>query len=138
MKTNKIVLPILMILIILLMVNSCATSGSSKSGDPHWAGMYVGVIPAADCPGIAVVVILNADGRYKITYQYIDRDVSVVTYSGSISWDEKTKVITLEPADRLPPYQIGRNKLTFLDMEGKKISGKLADNYVLRKVNFPY
>jgi uncharacterized lipoprotein NlpE involved in copper resistance len=124
-------------LVCFLGISSCATGGAREKHDaPFWAGMYYGVIPAADCPGIAVVAIFNTSGSYTITYQYIDRDVPVVTFSGNFTWDEKTKTITTDER-HLPSYKGRRDKLIQLDMEGKKITGKLARNYILRKVMFP-
>ena len=126
---------VLIALFVLLAIGSNIWAGGRKQD--NWAGMYYGVIPAADCPGIAVVVILNNEGKYKITYQYIDRDTEVLTFSGTYKWDEKARIITLD-SNKLPPYyKVIGNKLLQLDMEGKEITGKLANNYMLRKVHFP-
>ena len=125
------------ILFILLVICSNAWAGGNKEKQDNWAGIYIGVIPAADCPGIAVVAILNDEGKYKITYQYIDRDEAVLTFTGAFTWDEKAKTITLNSKALPPHYKVKGDTLIQLDMEGKEISGKLADNYVLRKVKFP-
>jgi uncharacterized lipoprotein NlpE involved in copper resistance len=125
-------------LVCLFGISSCTSTGGAgeKQGEPLWAGMYYGVIPAADCPGIAVVAIFNTSGFYKITYQYIDRDVPVVTFSGNFTWDEKAKTISPDGSD-LPSYKLKGDKLIQLDMKGKEITGRLARNYILRKVMFP-
>ena len=114
-----------------------AGGGKDKQSNPQWAGIYSGVIPAADCPGIAVVAILNAGGTYKITYQYIDRGAELFTYTGTFTWDEKTKIITLNSRDLPPYYKVKGDSLIQLDLEGKEITGKLKDFYKLRKVKTP-
>ena len=116
-----------------LFIVSCASAGNGNNAD--WAGIYTGVIPAADCPGISVVAILNANGNYKITYQYIDRDVSVLTYEGIFKWDDASKIITLDGKGLPAYYRVGKQSLTQLDIYGEEITGRLAKNYVLRKVN---
>jgi hypothetical protein len=37
------------------------------------AGTYEGTLPAADCPGIKTVLIINADSTYQLQQDYIDR-----------------------------------------------------------------
>lgn len=100
---------------------------------PEWAGIFTGVIPAADCPGISVVAILKTNGTYKITYQYIDRGDELFTYTGIFTWDEKAKAITLDSSN-IPSYKVKGNFLIHLDMEGKEIEGKLADKYKLKRL----
>ena len=121
---------------VLLLINSMVWAGGGGEKRDDLPGIYYGVIPAADCPGIAVVVILNTAGQYKITYQYIDRSTEVLTYTGTFSYDEKTKTITLDGKDSPSYYKAGKNSLTQLDMEGKEITGQLAEKYRLSKVKF--
>ena len=101
---------------------------------PRWAGIYTGVIPAADGPGISVVAILRADMSYKITYQYIDRGTELLVFTGTFEWDDRARTIALDSRALPPYYRVGRNSLTQLDMEGKRITGSLAKNYELRMV----
>ena len=111
-------------------------AGGRKDKGMHPEGIYIGVIPAADCPGIAVVAILNTQGEYKITYQYIDRGVEVFTFTGIYKLDEASRMITLDGKNLPPYYKVGKHGLTQLDMEGNDIKGKLRDLYKLRKVEF--
>jgi uncharacterized lipoprotein NlpE involved in copper resistance len=99
----------------------------------NWQGVYAGVIPAADGPGISVQITLNDDETYTIRYQYIDRAGSGFTDSGAFTWDDEGSVITLDTRDFPPYYQVGENRLIQLDMSGEPIRGGLADNYVLKK-----
>ena len=109
------------------------TNLDSETG-PDWAGVYTGTIPSASGSGINVTITLSSDLTYEVRYQYIGREDGDSTTPGTFKWDKDSGVITLLDADSLPPYyQVGENKLTQLDMEGKPITGMLADDYVLRK-----
>jgi len=97
-----------------------------------WAGTYNGTLPCADCPGIRYSITLNDDETYRLSTQYIDKSDSVFTESGQFKWDERGSSITL--ADRGEKFQVGENRLIHLDMEGNRITGDLADQYMLHKV----
>ncbi|GHV84270.1 hypothetical protein AGMMS50212_16100 [Spirochaetia bacterium] len=100
----------------------------------NWDGVYRGVIPAADGPGINVEITLNNDGTYSISYQYIDRGGETFTETGAFQWNNAGSAIVLDVKDMPPHYQVGENILIQLDKSGKKITGALADNYILKKV----
>ena len=100
----------------------------------NWDGVYRGVIPAADGPGITVEITLNNDETYSMSYQYIDRGGEVFTEAGTFWWNNAGSTITLDVKDRPPHYQVGENTLIQLDMNGEKITGDLSDSYVLKKV----
>jgi uncharacterized lipoprotein NlpE involved in copper resistance len=99
-----------------------------------WAGVYRGAIPAASGSGINVEIILSNDGTYSISYQYIDHDEEVFTENGTFQWNDAGSAIVLDVKDMPPHYQVGENILIQLDMAGEKITGALADNYILKKV----
>jgi len=125
---------VLLISIVLLSISSCASMNAGKDGEAAWAGIYHGVTPAASSSGIDVIVILNSNNTYKVSYRYIDKGDEVFNFTGTLSWDEKTKVITLRNNDLPPYYKVGKNYLLQLDMEGKEIKGSLSKNYKLQKV----
>jgi len=128
---KKTVLKIAVSLIILI-ICSCATSGANTGN--QITGIFTGTIPAADCPGIVVVAILEPSGYFKFTYQYIDRDAALVTYTGTYTFDEKSKTITLSRNDLPPFYKLKGNYLIQLDLDKNEIKGDLAKMYRLRKL----
>jgi hypothetical protein len=115
---------------------SCGTSNAAVKDSVDWAGVYTGVIPAADAEGINVEITLRTDGTYGVTYQYIGKGSDVLAHTGAFKWktDGSTVVLDVLDTDGIPPYYVvGENTLTQLDMKGKRITGALANNYVLKK-----
>jgi len=119
-------------------LGSCLTN--RKAADIHnskdsldWTGVYKGTIPAASSPGINVSLKLSMDNTYELTYDYIDRSGSPFTNKGSFKWNDTGDIINLGIAETPSYYKVAENKLIQLDMKGKVISGRQADNYVLTK-----
>jgi len=123
-------------------VGGCASVPPSAGGpDPahssrnalDWAGTYRGVLPCADCEGIDTTLTLNSDGRWTSQARYLGKDDKVFSEQGSFTWDERGGSVTLsgtEPAR----YLVGENRLIRLASDGSRITGALADHYVLTKV----
>ena len=132
-----------LVLVALLLAVLCAC-GSNKAGKAvdsahnsknslNWAGLYTGMIPAADGPGINVRITLHENGAYEISYQYIDRGDERFEHAGTFTWNDSGSVIILDSTEFPPYYKVGENILIQLDMEGKDITGPLAENYRLQK-----
>ncbi|GHV54812.1 hypothetical protein AGMMS49579_16130 [Spirochaetia bacterium] len=121
-------------------LGACVSAGKAidaahnSRNSVNWDGVYRGVIPAADGPGINVEITLGLDGTYSMSYEYIDRFDASYTVEGTFQWNDAGSAITLDVKDMPPHYQVGENILIQLDMAGKKITGALADNYILKKI----
>jgi uncharacterized lipoprotein NlpE involved in copper resistance len=98
----------------------------------NWEGVYTGTIPAADAEGINVTITLNTDETYEIRYEYIGKTGEFID-KGTFKWDQTGSIVTLNSTNMPPYYKVGENILIQLDMQGQLITGKLADQYVLRK-----
>lgn len=128
---------------ITLLMAACQTTKTTTSEivDPahnsrnsvDWAGTYQGTLPCADCPGIQTTLTLQEDNGYVLQTAYLERGDSVYTESGEFTWDENGGKITLDADSR--KFQVGENRLFALDMEGNRITGNLADHYVLQKAD---
>jgi len=117
-------------------VESQAISVSDNSQNAlDWAGSYKGVIPCADCEGIETEIVLNQDLTYVIKTKYLGKgDGKIFEENGSFVWDKSGGSISLKTSTGGPShYKVGENQLIQLDMQGKPITGNLADKYVLRK-----
>ena len=120
--------------ILLLAVLAISVLGSCLSKNSlDWAGVYTGTIPAADGEGINVRMKLKKDNTYELTYDYIDKPDSTFTFTGSFKWNDTKDIINIEIADAPSYYKVAENNLIQLDMEGKPVTGRLADMYVLTK-----
>jgi uncharacterized lipoprotein NlpE involved in copper resistance len=126
---------ILIAFLALLSINffSCGTSNKNLKNNPDWAGVYTGVIPGADSEGINAEVILNNDGTYQVSYQYIGKSDDVFTYTGTFEWDNDGGIVILDSKEIPPYYKVGENILIQLDMDGEIITGAHANDYVLKK-----
>ena len=112
-----------------------ATADTSQNA-LDWPGIYKGVMPCADCEGIATTLVLNNDSSYAMSETYTGKSTEALLNKGSFNWNAQGNTITLAdiaPGTRSAQFQVGENRLTQLDLQGNKIEGALADKYVLAK-----
>ena len=96
-----------------------------------WAGAYRGIIPCADCQGIETVVILKSDGTFTRHFKYLGKGDEVFSKEGRFTWNAAGSTVTLAGDAQ---YLVGENHLTRLAPDGSRVTGALADRYVLAKV----
>lgn len=101
-----------------------------------WEGSYQGVLPCADCEGIKTTIKLNRDLSYNIKDEYLGKKDGVFESQGTFKWNDGGQKIILSDSDR-NNYFVGENRLIQLDASGNKITGDLANLYVLNKMNTP-
>ena len=110
---------------------SVAAHNSRNSLD--WAGTYTGLIPSASGMGIEVRLTLNGNGTFALNYHYVGRPDPDFSSTGNFTWDNDGSVITLDSITGPLHYRVGENMLRQLDLDGKVITGNLAEMYVLKK-----
>jgi uncharacterized lipoprotein NlpE involved in copper resistance len=141
-------------LLSLLLIISCKEAPKTRNAAPELAetkdtivtdshtsansldieGTYVGILPCADCEGIKIEIRLNKDLTYIQRSRYIGKEGKINENRGSYTWNSEGNTITLTGIKNAPSqYLVGENTLTQLDMTGNKITGKLAEKYILRK-----
>ena len=99
-----------------------------------YEGKYKGVLPCADCEGIETELTLESGGKYTLQTTYLGKKETAFEKSGTFTWSENGSTITLSDITDAPNrYFVGENQLFQLDMEGNRITGELADKYILRK-----
>ncbi len=96
-----------------------------------YEGTYTGVMPAADCPGIEVTLILNPDDTYALHQKYLERDSE---FDAAGAYTLSGNLLTLE-GDSPEYYRVEENRLRRLDADKKPIEGELASHYILNKAN---
>ncbi|MEQ8928062.1 MAG: copper resistance protein NlpE N-terminal domain-containing protein [Fulvivirga sp.] len=98
-----------------------------------WPGIYQGILPCADCEGIKTELVIKIDNTYVLRTQYLGKDSKIVEDDGAIFWDRTGSNITLDVIEQ--QYKVGENALFQLDIEGQPITGNLASEYRLQKVD---
>lgn len=100
-----------------------------------WNGTYKGILPCADCEGIKTELELNSDKTYEIKETYLGKgDGKPFESKGSFQFDSKnSSIIELDKAGDSRKYFVAEGYLKALDMDGKEITGDLADKYQLKK-----
>lgn len=97
-----------------------------------WKGTYKEILPCANCEGVETILTLNSDGTYILITNYLGRnDALEEEERGIFSWEKNGSVIKL--ATSQSQYKVGENLLWQLDVDGKLITGKLSDHYILKK-----
>ncbi len=109
-------------------------TGDNSQNALDWDGVYQGTIPCADCEGIETVLVLNRDLSYIHKTKYLGKSDSIYESAGSFKWNESGSDITLTSNDNIRvQFKVGENQLFMLDQEGQRITGDLADTYILKK-----
>jgi len=112
-----------------------AGSADSSRNTLDWPGSYEGVMPCADCEGIRTRLILGADLSYSISREYLDKNPITYVDSGRFTWSAAGDRIVLDSGEDGPnSWLVGENRLFQLDMDGQRINGTLANNYILLKL----
>ncbi len=96
------------------------------------AGTFKGTLPSASGEGMEVTLTLN-DDTYKISTKYVSHPEQTFESSGKFTWDQNGSIITLENEETPNKYFVGENQLYHLDVNGNRITGDLADRYILKK-----
>ncbi|MEZ4801743.1 MAG: copper resistance protein NlpE N-terminal domain-containing protein [Gelidibacter sp.] len=105
--------------------------GDNNMTSLDWAGTYEGVLPCADCDGIKSVITINKDNTYVARETYQGKSDSIYETKGTFKWDGKGQKIFFSGKEK--SYFVGENTLTHLDKDGNKITGDLAERYILTK-----
>lgn len=119
--------------------NPTADSAHNSQNSLDWDGIYRGILPCADCSGIQTTVYLNKDLSYRIKQTYLGKEGTGQEYSGKFSWNNEGNTITLESSgenNQPTKYFVGENTLTQLDLNGNKVTGDHAADYVLSKSSY--
>jgi heat shock protein HslJ len=100
-----------------------------------WNGTYSGILPCADCSGIETELTLNADNTFVLTTSYLGKqDSETNTLKGKFEWNRnEINLLGIKNGERPTTYKVEENRIRQLDMKGNKITGDLAQNYVLKK-----
>jgi len=120
--------------------------GAAETDDTHhaqntqeWPGVYNGFLPCDDCKGIKTTLALNNNGTYILMTQFVGKSPRDFVEKGKFAWnaDSNTLVLTSRDGSTKHEYGVDENNLVKLDDNGNRVSGKLAERYILRRNVMP-
>lgn len=97
------------------------------------AGIYTGVLPCADCPGIETTITVHPDNSYEIAQVYTEKDSVPFISSGLIKKGEQENTWVFKSRYNETFYQYEDSALRMLDRSQKEIDGLLEQHYILKK-----
>jgi uncharacterized lipoprotein NlpE involved in copper resistance len=113
--------------------------GDTSENALDWNGQYKGTLPCADCEGIATTLTLKSDGSFQRVQYYKGKSEQAVVESGTFTWDDTGSYIVLALKDgSTQAYKVGENQIWHLDKDNQRITGDLADAYILKKNRMDY
>ncbi|PSW20813.1 copper resistance protein NlpE [Photobacterium sanctipauli] len=99
-----------------------------------WNGTYTGILPCASCEGIRTELNIQTDGTFTLTEVYLGEENGTFEQEGTFNWNSAGNTIALVGGrDSAVQYFVAENQLFRLDREGNRITGDLAEHYVLKK-----
>ena len=111
---------------------SCGGNASKTKNLHDYEGTYVGTLPTASGMGMTVTITLE-NGAYIKKTEYVGKD-GVFEDKGKYTFNKEGNMIILDGiVDSPNKYLVHENSLIQLDIEGNRITGGLADQYVLQK-----
>lgn len=114
--------------------NTIADDSHSAKNSIDYVGTYKGILPCADCHGLETELTINENATFSIKTKYQGKGEKVYMQKGHFAWNKKGNTIILtDIRNGANQYFVGENTLTQLDIYGKKITGSLADEYILSK-----
>jgi len=146
-KTNQLELMRFISIILVLFLASCNSNSSPiaandsafKTEVPKTAVIkaenYVGTLPCADCEGIDVTLQLKNDSSYIMNSVYkgsrVDSSNNHLVDNGT--WSTNGDTIILSAKGNTTKYIKTDTALIQLDGDSKRITGSIADNFILHK-----
>lgn len=100
--------------------------------DIHLPALYTGTLPCADCPGIDYRLILEENKFTEISH-YQERSAENFEENGEWEVDGDTLTLRGEEDLILKRFLIGESNLSLLNRNNQRITGDLADMYVLER-----
>jgi heat shock protein HslJ len=138
-----------LLLALALTVTACMprqpADGAPTSADPahssrnslDWAGIYEGVLPCADCPGIRTRLTLNRDDSFELSRLHLDRDSAARVVRGRFSWLPGGNAITLEGQHGGQRFLVGEGRVALLEPDAAPSWPQPAQRVLQRVVATP-
>ena len=127
---------ILLTAFLFIIIVSCSSTpefvGEPKQVDYLTNGVWIGILPCADCEGIDYTLNLKNDFTFKQKSVYKGKDEELFIDDGEWSFVSDS-VILVEGLDESKMFLVDGKKLTMLDEYGNRIKSSDEHKYYLRK-----
>ncbi|MDD5580013.1 MAG: copper resistance protein NlpE [Methylobacter sp.] len=110
------------------------TNPIDKSLEFH--GVFYGFLPCDDCNGIKTTLSLKQNNNYLLVTQPARESSREYYEKGKYSWNDENHTVVLTPRKESGTRQYhieNEGTLIQLNSEGARITGELADHYILRR-----
>ncbi len=135
-KMKKLVFIAIVLMVIFTACSNNQNSSSEKTknlSEQNYEGTFKGTLPCADCPGQDVVLVFKSNNTYSWTetVEYKGK-IDTSTFSGKFNYNKKTSIFSLDNEEQYK-FLLEGKLLYFLNKDGKKVEGELAEHYILKK-----
>lgn len=124
---------LLPLLALAMLAGGCTCMSECPTARFASCGTFVGTLPAADGPGIDTTLVLNSNGSFREHSAYIDR-AGIFDEKGTYLVKGDLIELHLNGGQRLY-YRAEAGQIRRLDLEGRPITGPLADYYILKQTS---
>jgi uncharacterized lipoprotein NlpE involved in copper resistance len=114
-------------------VNKQGADSLQTAAAPLLMASYTGSLPCADCEALNVSIDLLSDSSYRKKSIYMGKAGKEIVDTGK--WVMKGDTLLLDVKNAPGIYIKSDSGLVQLDVKGKRITGKLADKYVLKQTH---
>lgn len=110
----------------------------ATAAPPLIMSTYSGVLPCADCDGQEIILTLMSDSSYRKRTLYAGKKASGPGSNEFVDtgkWVMQGDTLVLDSKEAPGRYVKAQDDLIQLDKKGQRITGKLADKYVLKRTH---
>ena len=119
---------------------SARTSDSTQSTQPlknarqslSWLGTYQGILPCANCEGIATMLVIEDGGKYTLRTRQLGIEDKDRKYQGTYSWKNDSTLV-LSGAVQEKVFTVYNGYLQAMMPDGSPIPAHPGANYRLEK-----
>ena len=115
-------------------LNQMDNGEKTAEPQPEIPSTFYGTIPCADCPGIEYLLHLD-ENRYSEMRWYIDRNSTPSEQAGT--WEQRSDTLFLHDStdENYRAFLVDNERLTLLDRDQNRVTGDLADHYILHRLH---
>ena len=123
----------------LAMLTACAQTGPLTGGQENadlarrLTGTWTGDLPCADCEAIRTELSLRPDHTFEERTEYLGTGGGIFTSLGTYLFISDSTLVLEKARGQRVGYRVDGDRLRMLDQEGGRITGDLADHYLLAR-----